>query len=303
MKNLLLRFALPLAGGMSLALLAPASALAATITASDPAKAVLPSDGSSYTLNGTFDQLDVSGSTMTFTMAGGESVDIVAENNRILTNDGGFTYSCSAHSSLTLNPSASATINVTPGASCSGSGGSSSSSGGSSGGGGGSVSTVVTTPTATTTVSTTPAQTTPVAATPTTTPWAPVSGLTEGQITSILDVLKSFNADQSVVDMVNASLHGQPSSNASAATTSGAPAFAKDLQIGAKGADVKALQQYLNTHGYQISASGPGSPGKETTMFGGATKAALAKLQKAAGLTPAAGYFGAKTRAYVNAHP
>ena len=63
------------------------------------------------------------------------------------------------------------------------------------------------------------------------------------------------------------------------------------------GADVKALQVYLNTHGYVIASSGAGSPGNETTKFGGATKAALIKFQKANGITPAAGYFGPKTRA------
>ena len=63
------------------------------------------------------------------------------------------------------------------------------------------------------------------------------------------------------------------------------------------GDDVKALQVYLNTHGFMIASSGPGSSGNETTKFGAATKAALSKFQKAKGITPAAGYFGPKTRA------
>lgn len=79
--------------------------------------------------------------------------------------------------------------------------------------------------------------------------------------------------------------------------------FTRDLQVGAIGNDVKALQVYLNTHGYVITSSGPGSSGNETTKFGGLTRAALVKLQKAAGITPTAGYFGAKTRAYIAAHP
>jgi len=73
-------------------------------------------------------------------------------------------------------------------------------------------------------------------------------------------------------------------------------AFTRELTVGAKGADVLALQEYLNTHGFVIAASGPGSPGNESTYFGKATQAALAKWQKAQGITPAAGYFGAKTR-------
>ena len=49
--------------------------------------------------------------------------------------------------------------------------------------------------------------------------------------------------------------------------------------------------------------SGSGSPGQEITRFGALTRAALARLQAAAGITPSAGYFGPKTRAYVAAHP
>ena len=83
----------------------------------------------------------------------------------------------------------------------------------------------------------------------------------------------------------------------------GVGSFARDLEVGSTGDDVKALQVYLNTHGYAIASSGPGSSGNETTKFGGLTRAALVKLQKAAGITPTAGYFGAKTRAYIAAHP
>ena len=79
--------------------------------------------------------------------------------------------------------------------------------------------------------------------------------------------------------------------------------FSRNLTIGSTSADVKALQVYLNTHGYVIASSGAGSRGNETTRFGGLTRAALIKLQKAAGIKPAVGFFGALTRAYVNSHP
>lgn len=75
--------------------------------------------------------------------------------------------------------------------------------------------------------------------------------------------------------------------------------FTKDLTLGSKGDDVKALQQFLNAKGYAVAASGAGSAGSETTTFGSLTKAALAKYQAAVGISPAAGYFGPKTRAYV----
>lgn len=84
----------------------------------------------------------------------------------------------------------------------------------------------------------------------------------------------------------------------------GAPAsytFTRDLTVGSRGDDVKALQQYLNSQGYQVAASGVGSPGSETTYFGPLTQAALAKFQAAKGVTPSVGYFGPKTRASIGA--
>ena len=80
---------------------------------------------------------------------------------------------------------------------------------------------------------------------------------------------------------------------------SSAISFTRDLAIGSTGADVKALQIYLNAHSFIIAASGPGSPGHETTTFGSATKAALIKFQKAKGISPATGYFGPASRAAV----
>lgn len=87
------------------------------------------------------------------------------------------------------------------------------------------------------------------------------------------------------------------------ATSGGAAmsyAFSKDLTLGSVGPDVKALQQFLNSHGAQVAASGAGSPGNESEYFGSLTKAALAKWQAANGITPSVGYFGPKTRATIN---
>ncbi len=90
-------------------------------------------------------------------------------------------------------------------------------------------------------------------------------------------------------------------------TLSGAPAvsagagakcsFIKSLTVGSRGDDVMCLQKYLNGAGYQIAASGAGSPGSETTYFGGLTKKAVAKWQAAMGVSPAVGYFGSISRA------
>lgn len=76
-------------------------------------------------------------------------------------------------------------------------------------------------------------------------------------------------------------------------------AFTQNLTLGSTGAEVKALQQFLNANGAQVSVSGAGSPGNESSYFGPATKAALAKWQAANGVAPAVGYFGAITRAKI----
>ena len=76
--------------------------------------------------------------------------------------------------------------------------------------------------------------------------------------------------------------------------------FKRTLQIGSKGTDVKALQQFLNTNGYVISKNGAGSLNNETTNFGPSTKAALIKYQKANKISPALGYFGSITIGAVN---
>jgi D-alanyl-D-alanine endopeptidase (penicillin-binding protein 7) len=87
--------------------------------------------------------------------------------------------------------------------------------------------------------------------------------------------------------------------------------FTRTLASGDKGTDVKAMQKYLNTHGAVITTSGPGSPGKETELFGAMTKTALAKFQtmhaaeilKPQGRASATGAFDIGTRAYFNEHP
>jgi hypothetical protein len=75
--------------------------------------------------------------------------------------------------------------------------------------------------------------------------------------------------------------------------------FSRSLTQGAKGNDVKSLQQYLNAKGFSVASSGVGSKGKETNLFGPATKAALIKFQKAMRITPAVGFFGPVTRAAI----
>jgi len=136
---------------------------------------------------------------------------------------------------------------------------------------------------------------------------AQVAALTQTQISSIVSLLASFGADQATINNVTAALNGQATSGTgtgSTGSTGGScPALSRDLQQGSSGADVKALQVFLNgSASTQVAASGAGSPGNETMTFGPATKAAVIKYQTAKGVTPAAGYVGAKTRASIAAN-
>ncbi|MBP9771826.1 MAG: peptidoglycan-binding protein, partial [Candidatus Pacebacteria bacterium] len=75
-------------------------------------------------------------------------------------------------------------------------------------------------------------------------------------------------------------------------SSAGCYAFTRDLTVGASGADVTALQNYLAMGGYfKVAATG---------TFGPITQAAVSAWQSANGVMPAAGYFGAISRAKYN---
>jgi len=122
------------------------------------------------------------------------------------------------------------------------------------------------------------------------------AGLSSTQISSIIAVLASFGVDSATIANIQAILSGNPPASQSSTTS-----FTRDLKLGMIGADVKALQQFLNTHGYILTSTGLGSPGHETTLFGSLTKSALIRFQKAHNITPSVGYFGVKTKGEVSA--
>lgn len=66
------------------------------------------------------------------------------------------------------------------------------------------------------------------------------------------------------------------------------------------GPDVKKLQVFLNFAGYPVAETGAGSIGRETSVFGPATRNALIMFQRAFGISPPNGNLGPATRAYVN---
>jgi hypothetical protein len=76
--------------------------------------------------------------------------------------------------------------------------------------------------------------------------------------------------------------------------------FTKDLKKGMNDSDVAKLQEFLDTHGFPVATTGPGSRGQFTTKFGTQTFAALKRYQKSVGIS-SSGFLGPVTRAYVNA--
>ncbi|OGZ00377.1 MAG: hypothetical protein A2945_03455 [Candidatus Liptonbacteria bacterium RIFCSPLOWO2_01_FULL_52_25] len=76
--------------------------------------------------------------------------------------------------------------------------------------------------------------------------------------------------------------------------------FSRDLDLGSRGIDVKALQEFLIEQNKGPVAEQLAAVGA-TGYFGPLTRKALAEYQGSVGIAPAAGYFGPKTRSYINA--
>ncbi len=85
--------------------------------------------------------------------------------------------------------------------------------------------------------------------------------------------------------------------SASAQLTGG---FYRNLAMGSSGADVLALQRFLNTMGYPVAVSGAGSPGNETQFYGALTARAVAKWQAGMSIFPASGNLDTTSRNYIN---
>lgn len=285
--------------GILVALFAPVIAFAAYNDVTLATDTVLSVNGITLNVSGSsavIESITVNATDFSVTLLSGSTFQVTAPGLERLstdTNVGNTVYTCSSSQSLIkYEPTTTVTVTITPSSTlCSTDTSSTSGGSTSSGGGGGGGSSTPATP-ATPATATTPA----IPATPAT-PAKSASGLSATQIQSILGVLASFDADAATIALVKASLEGTVT--AGSVTSTAVSVFKANLTVGSLGSEVKALQEYLNSHGYAVATSGPGSSGNETTRFGAATKAALIKFQKAKGITPAAGYFGPKTRAAI----
>lgn len=119
---------------------------------------------------------------------------------------------------------------------------------------------------------------------------APSSGGGGGGVGSSFTAPSAINSvlfDFSVSSRSNTTAAPTPSSPAVIAplyvappTIKPVPVFVRALRQGDRGTDVKALQIFLNTHGFVVAKKGQGSPGSETTFFGAATANAVKKFQE-----------------------
>jgi hypothetical protein len=91
-------------------------------------------------------------------------------------------------------------------------------------------------------------------------------------------------------------LMAQLSAMQGGSTVSAGYTFNTDLTVGSTGADVTALQSLLISKGFLTMPAGVAEG-----YFGALTQSAVAKWQASAGISPAVGYFGPKSRAAVNA--
>jgi peptidoglycan hydrolase-like protein with peptidoglycan-binding domain len=107
-----------------------------------------------------------------------------------------------------------------------------------------------------------------------------------------------------------AALQAQLAAMTGGSTATCTMTFTRNLGIGASGADVLALQKFLNRDAAtRLAGSGAGSPGFETQFYGPVTANAVSRFQAKyageilapLGLTSPTGYFGASSRAKANA--
>jgi hypothetical protein len=109
-----------------------------------------------------------------------------------------------------------------------------------------------------------------------------------------------FTRRAAIVCFVFIAAFSAATSGTASVATANTAAFSQNLQLWDSGNAVLGLQQFLNTQGYLLAPSGPGSPGHETATFGTRTLLSLKRFQSDHRV-PTTGFFGPLTRAAANA--
>ena len=113
--------------------------------------------------------------------------------------------------------------------------------------------------------------------------------------TTVSDLQAQINALLAQLQTLQGSTTTSTGTGACAGVT-----FTRNLTVGATGSDVKCLQVILNQSATtQVSVTGAGAPGLETSTFGPKTLVAVKKYQAANGMVPA-NQVGPMTRAKLN---
>jgi Putative peptidoglycan binding domain len=262
----------------------PLLAIASNVSITQDVTIILPSDSSEYLLkaSSSFETFSVavSASSFSFVMNPGDSVVITSAGDRELTNTINVSTTCGSPSEATLSVSTTQTVTVTPGGACTTS---SSSSGGGGGGGGMIVGSGPTAPSA--------------AGLPGYTPPRPQIDYPNGTVVYLGATTTASTSPPTAPTTSSSSTQSM-----TAAPPSTSYQFTLNRQLWDESPDILALQQFLNSHGFTVASTGPGSPGNETDYFGTKTYQALVKFQQGNNL-PATGYFGPLTRALINSQP
>ncbi|MDP2598565.1 MAG: fibronectin type III domain-containing protein [Candidatus Liptonbacteria bacterium] len=115
------------------------------------------------------------------------------------------------------------------------------------------------------------------------------------RLQALANAQANTQTDAQISSQTNTIVDSQTNSSASSLQTP----FARNLYVGAKGDDVATLQKLLI-----VQHRGPESENLADVgasgYFGQLTQKALAEFQADAGISPASGYFGPKTRGYIS---
>jgi len=129
-----------------------------------------------------------------------------------------------------------------------------------------------------------------------------IGGVTPAKATTVAELQATISALQQQLNAALAQLaqlKGTSGSSTGGTTSTASCTFTRNLYPGMTGADVKCLQQYLNSAGFTVAKSGPGSAGNETEYYGALTKTAVGAWQDANKVPYGnyKGYFGPVSRA------